>query len=180
MIYPTIMKRIKGSKKIIAVIAVIFLAALVVSLFLLSVELQSVLDQEQKISYEEVVVEKFVNLDFSANCDVRIFQGREYKIELARDQAFISPTWGIINNTLYFYADTASATVQKIRITAPFLREINAGNASLIRMESFNTDSLDVVLKENAKFLSKENNIDYVSIKTLGASEIQLISDPMN
>jgi hypothetical protein len=169
-----------GSKKILLFVTLTFLVAMVLGLFMLRNELQTVLVQETKINFKEIDMGKFENIDCSANWNLRIVQGRAYKVEWAVADENMKPTFVNINNTLFIEHDTAVNMLRSARITIPFLRNLQIGEGTILSLESFETDSLHIVLEKNAKYLSKENNVKFQSIKTKGESEIQMITDPMN
>ena len=178
-IYP-----MKTSKKILISVAGILIALVVVGLLMLRNDLLRLLSQEAlENNYQEVPVDPFEALDFSARWTVRIKQGREHKVEVAvAEGGGLKPNLENVDGRLYFHAERADQpeTTERLRarVTLPSLREIKAAHDTEIRLENFKADSLRIILEDGGLFTGVENEIEHVSFQTSGEARIQWTDDP--
>lgn len=148
---------------------------LVASLAVLRGDLEAVLDREAEVKYEAVPVEAFQSLNFSANWNVKIKQGREYKVELAVDDyAGRQPGFQNDGGTLYFKMDSLSKSAIRAKVTVPYLQAIMAGQGTIIIVEDFKSDTISLHLEEGSDFTGKDNKFNYISLKTVGKASFQL------
>lgn len=174
----------KTSKKILVTVAGILIALLVAGLLMLRNDLLRLLSQEEsENNYQEVPVDTFEALDFSSRWTVRIRQGREHKVEVAVAEGdALKSRLKNVDGTLYFHAESAGEqeTTERIqaRVTLPTLREIKAARGTEIRLESFEADSLSIILEDSVSFTGVENEIVHLSFQTYGEALIQWTDDP--
>jgi len=174
----------KTSQKILVVLAGMSLILLVTFLLVIRKDLQLFqIKTELANNYKVIPVDNFNALDFSSHWDVKIWQGRAYKVELAIDEAsMLTPKLKNIDGTLYFDVDSTDnkgkITSLRAKITTPFLHAIKAAKGAMISLNDFKSDSIKVVLEDGAVFKGEENQFEYTSFKTSGDVSIQIIDDP--
>ncbi|ELR72017.1 hypothetical protein C900_02012 [Fulvivirga imtechensis AK7] len=172
----------KTSTKIVITAVGVIIALLVASMVLWRNHLETFLIQaEAANNYKAVPVEYFEKLNFSANWDVKIRQGKVYKVEVANENGGFEKT--VIENsagTLHFKKNSTTANDNsiKVKITAPALRAIKTMGSTKIEMKNFNTDSLDVALQHGDYFRGIDNVFKYVSFQSSGTVNIEVYDDP--
>jgi len=168
----------KTSKKILIFIAGFFLVYLLVGLILLRSEIQEALDAKNK-QFKEVPVEQFNKIKFSANWDVRIRQGRKFRVRLAsKEAAILKPTLTIKEGTLYMNVSPSQAkntTLQaKLIIPASTLKAIEAIGNTTVHLTDYQSDTLLVTMKNQSVFTVKNNKVAQLNFNTSGQARIQL------
>jgi len=172
----------KTSKKLLLSVAGLIIAILIIFVAILRDTVQSIqLRTEIKRNYRTVSVDDFERLDFSSHWIVRVKQGKECKVELtAEDDSVFRGGLKNINGTLYFKVDSAMAKNNTdsiyVRITMPSLRVIKAVRGTKIHLESFQSDSLRVILENGCEFTGNNNSIKHASFKTSGEVTLQFTS----
>lgn len=172
----------KTSKKILLSVAVLIIVLLIVFVAILRDTVQSIQLRTEIIrNYKTVAVGDFERLDFTSHWIVRIKQGRECKVELTAD--YDSIFRGALENkngTLYFNVDSVMEKDHTdsiyVRITMPSLQEIKAVRGTKIHLESFQSDSLRVMLENGCEFTGNNNTIKHASFKTSGDAALQITS----
>jgi hypothetical protein len=164
----------KTSKKILLVVAGLFIVLFFTAVMLLRNGVQQ-LRQSDRIAnrYREISVNEFERLDISSRWIIKIRQGKDCHIESTADQnSPLKPTIENINGTLFFRVDTAFEKIQTdsffVRITMPVLRSVHASKGADINITDFMGDSLCVTLKDGCTFSGMNYNIKYVTFKTSG------------
>jgi hypothetical protein len=173
----------KASRKILLITGCVVLMGLVASLLVTrNVALQFLHKTAAESNYKSVSVADFERLDFSANWDVRIWQGSEFKVELAIDENSVrKPKLENINGTLYFkvQAIDSAENSQPIyaKIIAPSLKGIKAMRGTKISLEHFQSDSIQLILEDGNAFKGYNNHFSYMFFKTLGDVSLELKDD---
>lgn len=172
----------KPSRKILLITGCIVLIGLVISLIVTrNVALQFLHKAAAESKYKAVPVADFERLDFSANWDVRIWQGNEFKVELAIDENSVwKPNLENINGTLYFKVlDDSVENSQPIyaKIIAPSLKGITAMRGTKISLEHFQSDSIQLILEDGNSFKGYNNHFSYMFFKTFGDVSLELTDD---
>lgn len=166
------------SKKIILTAALLFIALLVAGLWMLKHDLQPILEKENQKKYQTVSAGRFESLDFSANWNVRIKQGREFIVEL-QEGTSSKPKVENINGTLYFKTDTGNQDTLYAKITVPSMKNIKAVRGAKVHLENFDSDSVKVMLDGGA-FSGKNNHFKHISFKTSGDASLEFSEDAGN
>ncbi len=172
----------KTSKIIIITTACMVLALLITGGLLLRGSIDRYMESVPQLNFRAFTTESFSEVSFSDNFDVRIRQGREYKVELAGDEMIVpEPEISIHNGVLTVSAGqgTDSTITQTIhaRITTRSLRVIRAADRSAIDMKNFQGDTLWIDLKDSCSFTGVNNRFRYVSVKTSGDAVIRLTDE---
>lgn len=172
----------KSSKRILLVTGGIVMVGVIVSLVVVrDVAIQFIRKTEAESNYKTVPVTDFERVDFSANWNVRIRQGNEYKVELAAGDSSLKPKLTNIDGTLYFDAGStdslANTTSLFAKITTPYLKGVKARRGTTISLENFQADSIDLVLEDGNTFTGYNNQFSYVLFKTSGAVSLRLTDD---
>lgn len=168
----------KTSKRILLTVAGIFIALLITSMLVLRKDAQWVLAQAGYDLYEAAPVGEFTRLDFSDHWSVSIRQGREYKVELL-DRELTLPKVKNIDGTLYFESDSSDSGDFRARIVMPFLKGIKAVGGSTVHLKRFESDSLDVILKDSVTFIGEEITVEFIDYQTTGNVRLQWKDNPM-
>lgn len=168
----------KLSNKIILSIAAIMVALMIISLLMIRKDMKNLI-AESGIEYETEEYSEFRNLDISDHWNVRIKQGRTHKVEIAREHgSIIEPLIENRNDTLFLRLDTnnlgRNIKPVKVRITTRSLKSVRAVENSIVRMDNFNVDTLNVILYNGGSFSAKNNQLNYVSFETSGNSNIDI------
>ncbi len=132
--------------------------------------------------YKIVPITRFTNVDFSDHWDVRILQGKEYKVELAvLENTKLKPKLANKDGTLYFQTeptqDTATTHHLHARVTVPFLHTVKAVRGTTINMINFESDSLQIILKDGGTFIGTAAHFQKLAIQTSGNSTLQFIKE---
>ena len=173
----------KTSKKILIIGLGLFIALMAISLFILRNDLQSSVEKNKsKNKFKSIAVGNFKNLDFSSNWDVYISTGIAYKVELKTQEATsLKSKLENIGGTLYFKIDSIPEnkkdSILGARITVPSLRAIKITGNTKIHLESFQSDSLNVIMENNSKLTGYNNNFKYFFLKTSGKASCQFTKD---
>jgi hypothetical protein len=173
----------KSSRKILLITGCVVLMGLVTSLVVTrNVALRFLHKTAAESKYKAVAVADFERLDFSANWNVRIWQGSEFKVELAVDENSVSkPNLENINGTLYFKMQAIDSIKNSqpiyAKIIAPSLKGIKAMRGTKISLESFTSDSIQLILEDHNDFKSYNNHFSYMFFKTIGDVSIELTDD---
>gem|GEM_PF-1296872 len=133
---------------------------------------------EEKL-FRVIPVEEFETADFSANWDVTIKQGTEYKLEVAvRDGNSYQPVIKNINGILYLSVDTvqSAGTNERIRarLTTPVLRALRSVRGTQVHLRNFQADSLIVSIEEGGLFNGVDNSIQNISFQSPRGTRIEL------
>lgn len=169
----------KTSKKIIIMVAGLFIVLFMISLAILRKDLQKMLwEADLKNKYKTVAVGNFDALDFSANWKVKIIQGKECKLELSmKEDSTLKPGLENSNGTLYFRSDTSKGKENSrsitARVTMPSLKSIKAVSGANILLESFTSDSLTIVLENGGTFTGRDNQFKHLTFKTSGDARLE-------
>ncbi len=173
----------KSSKKILLITGCIVLVGVITSLIVMrNFALQFLRKTEAESKYKAVAVANFERLDFSANWNVRIRQGNEYRVELAvEENSLLNPKLESIGGTLYFKVDSIESTKNTgslyAKVTAPSLQGIKAMRGTKIRLENFQSDSIRLILGDGNAFTGYNNHFSYIFFKTSGDVSLQLTDD---
>ncbi len=176
-------KNMKSSKKILFITGGIVLVGVITSLLVMrNVALQFFRKTEAESNYKTVAVADFERLDFSKNWDVRIWQGNEFKVELAIDENSIwKPTLENVDGTLYFKVKAVDSIENSqpiyAKIIAPSLKGITAKRGTKISLENFQSDSISLVLEDGNSFTGYNNHFKYILFKTSGDVLLKLTDD---
>ena len=132
--------------------------------------------------YKAVPVTDFERLDFSSNWNVRIWQGSEFKVEVAvEENSPWKPSLENINGTLYFKMlgidSTKNSQPIYAKIIAPSLKGITALRGTKISLEHFQSDSIRLVLEDGNDFKGYNNHFSYMFFKTSGDVSLKLTDD---
>jgi hypothetical protein len=133
-------------------------------------------------NYRGVAVTDFERLDFSANWNVRIWQGSEFKVEIATNENSVRKhNLENIDGTLYFKAQTIDSIGNSqpvyAKIITPSLKGIKAMRGTKISLESFQSDSIELILEDGNAFKGYNNHFKYILFKTSGNVSLQLTDD---
>ncbi len=173
----------KSSRKILLITGCVVLIGLIASLIVTrNVALQFLHKTAAESKYKAVAVADFERLDFSANWDVRIRQGSEFKVELAGDENSVGKhKLENIGGTLYFkmQAIDSMENSQPIyaKIIAPSLKGIKAMRGTKISLEQFQSDSIQLILEDRNAFKGYNNHFSYMFFKTFGDVSLELTDD---
>lgn len=173
----------KSSKRILLITGCIVLVGLITSLIVMrNVALQFLRKTAAESKYKAVPVTDFESLDFSANWDVRIWQGNEYKVELAIDENAVGkPSLENIDGTLYFKVQAVDSIENSqpiyAKIIAPSLKGIKAMRGTKISLERFQSDSIRLILEDGNAFKGYNNHFSYMLFKTFGDVSLELTDD---
>lgn len=176
-------KNMKSSRKILLITGCVVLLGLVTSLIVTrNVALQFLRKTAVESKYKAIAVADFERLDFSSNWDVRIWQGNEFKVELATDENSVrKPKVENIAGTLYFKMQAVDSVENSIpiyaKIIAPSLKGITAKRGTKISLEHFQSDSIQLVLEDGNAFKSYNNHFSYMFFKTFGNVSLELTDD---
>ena len=164
----------KTSKKILSATAVFTFLPLIVGLFVVRNDLQTLYMKEMTLyKYEQVNVGQFTGLDFSGPWTVKIIKGKDYKVELGEGLAKES-----IENrggTLCFTANGKER--RRAKITVPSLQTLKAKQDASIEMTDFKSDSIVVTLGDSATFKGRRNKFKQASLTTSGKAWLQFIDN---
>ena len=132
--------------------------------------------------YKAVPVTDFERLDFSSNWNVRIWQGSEFKVEVAVDEnSTWKPSLENIDGTLYFKMQVVDSTKNSqpiyAKVIAPSLKGIKAMHGTKISLEHFQSDSIQLVLEDANDFKVYNNHFSYMFFKTFGDVSLELTDD---
>lgn len=173
----------KPSKRILLITGCVVVLGLVASLL---VTRHVALDFLHKVAaeskYKGVPIAEFERLDFSNNWNVRIWQGSEYKVEVATDENSTGkPNLENIAGTLYFKMQPIDSieNLQPMyaKIIAPSLKGIKAMRGTKISLESFTADSIQLDLEDGNAFTGYNNHFNYILFKTSGDVLLKLTDD---
>ncbi len=173
----------KSSRKILLITGCVVLVGLVTSLIVTrNVALQFLRKTAAESKYKAVAVADFERLDFSSNWDVRIWQGNEFKVELAVDENSVwKPNLENRNGTLYFNVQAVDSVKNSqpiyAKIIAPSLKGIKAMRGTKISLESFQSDSIQLILEDANDFKGYNNHFNYMLFKTFGDVSLELTDD---
>ena len=173
----------KASRKILLITGCVVLMGLVASLIVTrKVALQFLRKTATESKYKVVPVADFERLDFSANWDVRIWQGSEFKVELAIDENSVwKPNLENKGGTLYFTVQAIDSTENSqpiyAKIIAPSLKGIKAMRGTKISLEQFQSDSIQLILEDRNAFKGYNNHFSYMLFKTFGDVSLELTDD---
>ncbi len=173
----------KSSRKILLLTGCIVLIGLLTSLLVTrNVALQFLRKTAAESKYKDVPVTDFERLDFSANWDVRIWQGNEFKVELATDEnSAWKPNLENIDGTLYFKVQTVDSIENSqpiyAKIIAPSLKGITAKRGTKISLEHFQSDSIQLILEDGNAFKGYNNHFSNMFFKTFGDVSLELTDD---
>jgi hypothetical protein len=174
----------KTSQKIILIAALIITSLMIVSMVVIRDDIQTIFNQKALAdAFEQIPVEKFESVDFSANWSVVIRQGTEHKLEISsNDKSSFQPVIKNIDGTLYFAMDTTqlkeSTGKLRAKITAPTLKAISSVSGTQIHLSNFQSDSLTVSIEDGCVFTGTDNTIKHLSFKSSGDARIQLNETP--
>jgi hypothetical protein len=131
-----------------------------------------------KENYKIASTGDFDKVVFSSHCIVRIRHASYCKVELsAKDDSILKPKIENINGTLYVTIDSTLAINNidslHMRIGMPTLHAIKAKGGTKIHLESFDTDSLDVVLDNGCVFTGHSNTLLKVNYRVSGNALLQ-------
>ena len=173
----------KASRKILLITGCVVLVGLVTSLIVTrNVALKFLRKNAAESNFKAVPVAGFERLDFSANWDVRIWQGNEFKVEVAIDENSVGkPKLENINGTLYFKVQAIDSIENPqpvyAKIIAPSLKGIKAMRGTKISLEHFQSDSIQLILEDGNAFKGYNNHFSYMFFKTLGDVSLELTDD---
>jgi hypothetical protein len=173
----------KSSRKILLITGCVVLLLLIVSLGgMRNVALQFLRKSAAESNYKCVPVADFERLDFSPNWDVRIWQGTEFKVEVASDEnSSVKPKLENVGGTLYFKVEGIDSIKNSrpiyAKVIAPSLKGIRAMRGTKISLESFTADSIQVILEDGNAFKGYNNHFNYLLFKTTGDVSLQLTDD---
>ena len=159
------------------------LIGLVISLIVTrNVALQFLHKAAAESKYKAVPVADFERLDFSSNWNVRVWQGNEFKVELAIDENSVwKPNLENIDGTLYFKVLAVDSVENSkpiyAKIIAPSLKGITARRGTKISLEHFESDSISLVLEDGNAFTGYNNHFKYILFKTSGDVSLKLRDD---
>ena len=168
----------KTSKKILIFIAGFALVYLIVGLTLLRSEIQEALEVANK-QLKEVPVGQFNKIKLSAGWKVQIRQGLKFRVRLAsKEAAILKPTLTVKEGTLYMNIPSTQAknTALQVRMTIPTstLKAIEAIGNTTIHLTGYQSDTLQVTLKDKSVFMVKDNKVKKLNFNTSGQARIQL------
>jgi len=169
----------KTSKKILLFVGSCTIVTLVIYVVILRNTVQTARSKtEVKHDYRTVSIDNFEKLDFTSPMIVRIKQGKDCKVEYtAEADSVLKPMIENINGTLYFKADsTENSASMHVIITMPSLLEIKATGGTEIQLENFQSDSVNVILRNGCVFKGKNNSLKRVFFKTSGDASLELTS----
>ena len=173
----------KSSRKILLITGCVVLIGLVTSLIVTrNVVLHFLHKTAAESKYKAISVADFERLDFSGNWDVRIWQGNEFKVELAIDENSVwKPSLENIDGTLYFKVKAVDSIENSqpiyAKIIAPSLKGITAKRGTKISLEHFQSDSISLVLEDGNSFTGYNNHFKYILFKTSGDVLLKLTDD---
>ncbi len=171
----------KTSKKILIISTGLIIAIFITGLMFFRSQVNSLMTKAQlELPYSVVEAGKFYNLDFSSNWIVNIRQGREHKVEIAKNGSY-NPNVENIQGTLYFKFDSTNTENKEgnmfARIVTPDVKSIRATGETHIEIKNFQSDSLSVMLEGNGTFISNKNSIEHSYYRTSGNANIEFVDD---
>jgi hypothetical protein len=165
------------NKKILLSLVVFLFALLIIFILTLRSSLNSIHAKAAlRENYRTVKTGNFDKVVISSRCIVRIRHAKYCKVELsAKDDSILKPKIENINGALYVTIDSISAKVYTdsihMRIGMPELHSIIA-KGSNIHLESFDSDSLDVILKNGCIFSGNSNTLLKANYRISGDAKL--------
>ena len=130
------------------------------------------------VTYTILPAGEFDRLYLSGHLDVRIRQGKKCTVEFAADQDSAGIFITNRNGTLHCISDSSAQKGEPkllpVRITMPYLLEVNARNGSSVYLGFFQSDSVNLTLGEFCKFTGSNNTLKKVTFKTTGNATINI------
>ena len=170
----------KTSYKIIVAFVSFIVIFLIISMLVLRSNVLTFQTQAVVLTkYKFSEFKDFNKLVFSSAWNVKIRQGKEYKIELSDNR--LKAKLINRNRSLVFLGGDSDTILSNsplhAKVTMPFLTEVKAGQSTSIDMEDFTTDSVQIFLENGSSFKGKNNTIKNLSFKTSGETSLKFITD---
>ncbi|MEO9966509.1 MAG: hypothetical protein ABJF11_12005 [Reichenbachiella sp.] len=170
------------SKKILLTAAGVLLALFVSSLMVLRKDLKSIhTEKEEQNRLTELSIESFKYLDVKGSWNVRVRQGRSYRLEVAfDDQNRYLPIVEQRNDTLYLSIrglDGENTPEVHAKIVTPFIRGARATGGAELWLRKFKSDTISIAL-DSSLLVSDENEFINSYYQTTGNSRIEQVDDP--
>jgi hypothetical protein len=165
------------SVKIMSGIAFVILVILAVQLARVRTDLRKYLQRTETTKYKTTLLDTFHTVRLSSNWDVRIRQGREFKVLLTIADTIYEPKLRLHDGILHFEMDSgwlAKKSIVHAKVIAPLLSNVISDRGSVIDIEGFKTDSLMVSLGEGCVFTGRRNEFGSVSFNTNANARIDL------
>ena len=169
----------KTSKKILFAVVALIVLLMITGLMVVRKHLKIYVSQWAYNQYLTIPTVDFEKLHIPGNWDVKVRQGRHCRVELQMADTVLKPMFESVGGTLYMKPDTLSITAEvHVRVTAPKLTAILAGDTCRINITGFQSDSLTVTMGDGCSFMGMETNFNYVSFKSDGNARIELTDFP--
>jgi hypothetical protein len=165
------------NKKILLSVVVFLFALLIIFVITLRSSLNSIHAKAAlKENFKTVSTGDFDKVNISSRCIVRIRHANYCKVELsAKDDSILKPKIENINGILYVIVDSllvkGNSDSIHMRIGMPELHSIKA-KGSNIHLESFDSDSLEVILGNGCIFSGNSNTLLKASYKVSGDAKL--------
>jgi hypothetical protein len=172
----------KTSQKIILITVAIITVLIFITMIIVRDDIQSLLVEDNDWNFKIISVDKFHELDFSANYHADVVSGMEYSVEVAvKDSTRVFPLVKVVDGTLYFSEPDVDSLVTKpivkVRITMPLLRSVWGRRGSEITLRNFQSDSMTVSIEKGCKLKGKDNTIRFLTFRT-GDALVEWINNP--
>jgi hypothetical protein len=167
----------KTSVKILSGIAIGVLVILIVQLARVRTDLQYYMQRSESTRYKTTVLDTFHAIHLSSNWNVRIRQGKEFKVQLDLSDTLYQPSFNLVGETLHFDIDSgaiAGRSFVHAKIITPKLSSIESDSGSVVDIEGFSSDSLIVLLSDGCVFTGRRNELQKISFKSSGDARIDL------
>ena len=171
----------KTSTKILTALAGVIIVFFITSVLIVRQDLMHYLRRAEVEKYKTISTDTFQTIHLSAQWDVKIRPGQQFKVQIVNADTSLRPKFENIKGTLYLKLDSASGNHSRgihARIIAPSLRHIVSTGESSVNIEGFTTDSLNVTIDDGCTFTGKANNFKFLSFKSTGDARIELTEVP--
>jgi hypothetical protein len=170
----------KTSHMMFSVIAIAVMLALITGLLFVRKDLNQFIQQSEKERYSLVQLDTFQHIKISSGWNVRIRQGKQFRVLLNVADTVFRPSIRSANGLLELVIDTMywnSEQPVHAKITLPILYSIRAEGNTSIDIEDFKADSLTVTLLNGCRFKGQKNAFRRIVFNSDADVRIELMDE---
>lgn len=165
----------KTSTKLLLTAAGIIVAFFITSMFVIREDLKAAIrDSKHYREYTAVDVNLFESITIQGDVFLRVRQDRDQKVEISGEQVDLSAI-RVEDGTLMLESVEETYAI----VTMPSIETLTILKGAHLKMENFDMDSLQIILRDSSTFTGAENVLEYTSFEVSGNSKIELVDDPM-
>lgn len=164
----------KINKILLFALGGVVVALIITGLLLLRNDVATLAEKDQEYQFTEVGVASAERFYINGMWDIRLHQGRKFKLEVISETQSDDTRWSTNEEVLEFHHGVKDTC--RVRLTVPILKEVIAENNAILKFNRFEGDTLRITLGEGVAMIDNNSRFKCVELNTKGNTSIKTLN----